>query len=205
MPSLGWRRVAVLLVVAAALTFLVKVAASGEDLAAPRETPAAGGVPTALQAAVDSVFEGRSCVAPGEAEAAIRARLIGSDYASWTITSTGTLPSAGCVVAGFDLVERVIVLVRVARLEVRQVMEDVRHELLRTCLQRDAAIEYLRGVLRALGEPDPEIRTDGPITFPVAAEEETRRHIEAGCYLYSGAIWNDAGDPVYLLGGEAAP
>jgi hypothetical protein len=195
MRYVGWRRIAVLLVVAAALTVFAKVAARQQD-------SADGGFPPALQAAVTEVFQGQSCLTYATAESALRARLAGSGYASWAITRGGGVSSDGCVSAGIDLVRHVLVLIPASRLEVREALKEIRGELLRTCLQRDAAIEHLRVVLRNLGEPEPEVRTDGPITIPVAGADEAKRHVEAGCYVYSGVIWTAAGEPVYFLGGK---
>jgi len=196
MQSRRWRRLAVLVVVAAALTVFAKVA-SHQQAVADR------GVPPALQAAINEVLDGHRCTTPHNAENALRVRLSGSDYASWTITRRDGLRSDGCVSAGIDIARHALILIPVSRPEVREALQEVRRDLLLTCFQREAAVGYVQTILRGLGEPQPDIRTDGPVTVPVDGADEANRYVKGGCYIYSGILWNEVGEPVYLLGGNS--
>jgi hypothetical protein len=195
MGSIAWRRVLVLLAVAAALTAFVRAAAHQREAVE-------SGVPPQLQATVERLLDNRSCMPLAEAERVLPARLEDAGYGQWTIKRGAGVAADGCISVGFSLVDRKLVLIPVVRLEVRQAMDGARDELLRTCLGRDAAVAFLRSVLRDLGEPDARIRTDGPIIIPVEGEEAARRHVASGCYVYSGVLWDAEGEPVYAIGGQ---
>ena len=159
------------------------------------------GLPRALQAEFD-ILASQSCLRPAEAERALRQRLEESGNLGWTIRRGDRVRPDSCVSPGFNPADRVFVLIPVTRLEIRKGLEGVRDELLRRCLSKDAAVAFLKGVLRELGEPRAEIRTDGPVTIPFEGAEAARRHVASGCYVYSGVGWNDEGLPVYALGGQ---
>jgi len=197
MLGLRFGRLVSALTAAAVVTIIIMVAAG-------RERQDDSGFPPNLEKALLQVIGDRSCLAPTDAERQFRVSLDRSGFSDWTISRERGVRSDGCVSAGVSTSDRRIVLIPVARLEVRQAMQRVTVELRRRCLGEDDAIEYIASVLRSMGEANPEIRSGAWIVIPEASAEAVQRHVDAGCFTYSGMTWTAAGQPVYLIGGHAA-
>jgi hypothetical protein len=173
-------------------------------VAAGRQSRHDSGIPPDLEAALGQVLAGRSCLTATEAERLIGVRLERSEYSDWSISRGGGIRPNSCVSAGVSTSDHRIVLVPVAPLEVRQAMRSVREELYRRCLGKDEAARFIVSVLRGVGETDPEIRADGPIVLPEASGEAVQRHVDNGCFIYSGMTWTANGEPVYMIAGPSA-
>jgi hypothetical protein len=156
-----------------------------------------GMVPTT---ALTDIFPSGRCTTSAEAVQAIRARLDGLGYQSWSVSSREPLPPDICVAASIDLQSKTVLLVAALRPEVRLALERVTKHLYSACLTEADAIAYVRSILDGLGESGYAMRTDGPLTYPVDREREVRSHFEAGCWMYSVTGWSNGQRTYYFVG-----
>lgn len=152
-----------------------------------------------VQAAVDPLFTG-PCKTADNAIGEVRDQLDTIGYASWTIESRAAANE--CVAPGIDVSTQTVILVPVDRPEVGAAMEGAAEELMTRCLGERAAIEFVSSVLSGVGVADFDIRTDGPFAYPTGKEEAVRKHVAAGCFVYSGSGRDPDGKPVYYISGN---
>jgi hypothetical protein len=198
----AWRRGLALLAAAAAVTLSVAAAADRQTRHDARSSYDSG-IPVSLEASLDSVVTGRSCLKATEAEPLIRQSIDRAGYRGWSIVRGGGVQPTNCVSWGVSTADQRVVLIPVTRAEITEALQRVRHELFRTCLRKDDAVALVASALAGFGETDPHIRADGPIVLPDALGEAAQRHVDAGCFVYSFTTWTPSGTPVYVLGGES--
>jgi hypothetical protein len=80
-------------------------------------------------------------------------------------------------------------------------LERAREDLYARRLTKVEATDYLASVLRRLAETGFEIRTDGPVAAPPDRFDDVMRHVEAGCFIYSGSGWTSRGTAIFYLAG----
>lgn len=151
-----------------------------------------------VEAILSDVFD-EACVTTLNAER----RLSDLSQFDWSVVREIGVGTDNCV--GYSALpsSRTVVLSFSLHPEVRATLEAVRHELLNVCLTKDAAVETLRAALDATAgvEDAFEISTGGPIGGQPDELDEIRRHVEAGCYVYSGTGWTADGTRIYYLAG----
>lgn len=171
---------------------IVLMALFGAELLRRSPTPIseiqdALGVPDNLAAALVETFDERRCTSAGSADRRLRERLDTSGYADWTISSEPNLAADECVTWSADASRKTILLISALSPEVREAMQQVTYELIdERCLGREQAIDYVTSVLTRLGQTNFEVRTDGPLGFPLDRADEAMRHVQAGCWIYTG-------------------
>jgi hypothetical protein len=159
-------------------------------------------VPESIAKAAQQVFDRERCTTAVEAEGALRQRLDLLGYTDWTVSAGSETQTGECVTATVDVPDKEVVLIPALRPEVRKAMQDVTDMLIDRCLAKEEAVGHVTAVLRALGETDVQVRTDGPLTAPLKRVDEVARHVEAGCWVYSGTGWTAEGSRVYYVSGR---
>lgn len=119
----------------------------------------------------------------------------------WSVRRQLDIRTSGCVTYSINPVSKEIGLLPALHPDVRHALEFVREELYTRCLSEDDATRYLRAKLEGAGEVEFEIRSDGPVGAPRERFDEVMRHVEAGCFIYSGPGWMEDGTPVFYLAG----
>jgi hypothetical protein len=158
--------------------------------------------PPHLAEAVNQVFTEGRCISAAEADETIRVRLHDLGYAEWEIKWGPGVQSKSCVGAAVDTVAGRIVLIRGLRPEVKEALMLVADELLNLCLGKEEAAGLITSALTGLGETGWQLRTDGPIGGPLDRLDEVERHVDAGCFIYSGTGLTADGGRVYYIGGR---
>lgn len=145
------------------------------------------GVPEELAAVLAEVFDEQRCTSVGTAKRDLRQRLDAVGYVDWSIASEPNLPQDSCVSWSLKTSQRTVQLVSALSPEVSKAMQQVTYELIdRRCLGEDEAIAYVTSVLTRLGQANFEVRTDGPLGFPLDRVDEALAHVQAGCWIYTG-------------------
>jgi hypothetical protein len=157
-----------------------------------------------VQATIDAVFTGQGCVSPDAARDALASQLSADGLSGWTIESRAA--GANCVTAGPIEPEWTIVLLPVNGPDVSAAMEQVRAELMDKCLTEAEARAFVSQALKSAGVTDFEITTVGPLGYPVGQEDAVMKHLDEGCFIYSGSGHTADGKPLFgINGGPAAP
>jgi hypothetical protein len=162
------------------------------------------GAPTGIVSSVSEVLADATCRTADDARSRLRERLDVLGYRDWMISSRHDLKPGGCVAAAINATSKTILLVPALRPEVRTMLEAITDHLFDDCLAKDPAIEYLTSTLATLGEADAQVRTDGPLAYPVNRADEVKKHLVDGCWIYSGTGWTDDGQRIYYLSGGKA-
>lgn len=153
----------------------------------------------AVQAVVDSVFKGE-CKTPAAAASELGKQLEAGGYADWTIASRAE--STDCVTGGVIALSKTVALVPVDAPDVTAAMDEVGAELMRRCLNEVDAKAFVEQALNSVGVSRFEIQTDGPLAYPTDQEKDVLKHLDAGCFVYSGAGHTRDGIPVYFINGK---
>lgn len=177
----GRKRKVALLLAAAALLVATSVVTAERVLFPDVPQPA-------LEVALEEVFAESDCIQVADAREWIQARLDALGYADWSIESAGGAEDARCVVAGLMTVHHVVLLLPAVGRDVIEAMDGVREGLMRRCLGREEAIQFVSSVLTGIGASDVAVRADprGPQGGPIGQFEAIRSHVAAGCFVYSG-------------------
>lgn len=138
-----------------------------------------------------------------DAGAEVNRRLEAEGYAGWTIESRAA--STDCVTAGVIESTKTVVLLPVDGPEVTAAMHEVGAELMDRCLDEAEAKRFLSQILESGGVSTFEIRTDGPLAYPIGQEDVVMKHVDAGCFVHSGSGRTGDGTPVYYLNGNPGP
>lgn len=137
-----------------------------------------------------------------KAKTEVRTSLDQGGHRDWTISVDSSLPDDQCVAASIDAAGKTIVLVASLAPNVRAALDSARQYLYSACLDKTAAIAYLRGVLDGIHADNYEIRTDGPLTYPVDQRAAVQAHYDAGCWMYAVSGWSRAGHQIYYMVGR---
>ena len=156
--------------------------------------------PPGLEDAVVTIAD-RPCITADELDRALAARVRDLGYSDWRITRATNADATGCATASLRSSQRIIQIEPALRPEVRVALEHLADQMVDRCLTRSEAVELVTTTLDNVGETNWTLRTDGPRGGPANRQEEIRRRLEAGCFLYGGMGWNEDGSRVYLIGG----
>lgn len=161
-----------------------------------------GAAPEEVAMVVHQVFDKARCTSALIAEQDLRSKLDQVGHSDWTITTNSEVAPTQCVNATIDATARRVVLMLALRPEVREALQGVTVEFIERCYDKEQAIEYLKAVLVGLSQVGFDIKTDGPLTAPVDRVDEVLRHIDNGCWVYSGTGWTDEGRRIYYISGR---
>jgi hypothetical protein len=189
------RRVALVLA-AAALLAIASVATAEQILSDDVNPPA-------LEAALEDIFAQADCVTPADARTAIRARLDSLGFGDWAIEDRPGVDRARCVGAALLSTEDVVILLPAAGRELSEAIAGMGEELMRRCLGRDEAIRFVSSVLTNHGVTDFTVSADpwGPQGAHMDQMDAYRKHVAAGCVVYSLSGWDAGGRTVFYLWG----
>lgn len=82
-------------------------------------------------------------------------------------------------------------------------MESVRQSLMSDCFNEEETRQLISSTLSDIGVTEFEIRTDGPLAYPIEEEEAVRNHLAAGCFVYSTLGGGPNGFIFYIRGADA--
>ena len=196
----GRRRLAVLL--AAAALVVVASAGTAGGLFVDDERDPHPDVTAALGEVFNEVLADDGCVTVAEATAPIRARLDALGHANWAIDARPGTEDSRCV-AAVVFGSGQVVLLPAAGEEVSRALEGLWDALMSQCLGREDATALVSSTLTGLGVTDFSVNAQpgGSYGVPMGQEDAAREHIAAGCYVYAGLSWDEAGHPTYSLAG----
>ncbi|MGZ4150308.1 MAG: hypothetical protein ACXVQJ_09735 [Actinomycetota bacterium] len=160
--------------------------------------------PPPLQQSIEDIFAGGRCVTGAEATQRISEGLAALGYNDWVIESRPGAESDRCVVAGFVVTKKQVVLLPASGPTVSAAIQGVAATLMSECLSKDDAIALVTSVLSGIGQTDFTISTDGPVGYPLGQQDAVRSHIASGCVVYSATGWDANGRPVYYISGSGA-
>jgi hypothetical protein len=189
-------------VLVVAVVIAVRSLTSIQPTTNPGEYGGGPPAPENLVATVRQVFNEGRCTTAAQAQQELRLRLDSLGYADWSVWARSEVQPNACVTSSIDTSTRRIVLILALRPEVRDAMQKVTNDLIDRCLGKQDAIDDVTSVLSGLGETGFEVRTDGPLTAPVDRVTEVKRHIDAGCWVYSGTGWTPEGRRLYFVSGR---
>jgi len=158
--------------------------------------------PEAISTAVLEVLAGDRCHPAAEAEAAIRSHLEALRLEAWAVVRGPGIRDTGCVTLSVEPLDKRIVVLMAVDPVISRGIAALAKDLLQECRTKEEAIALMRAVLAPEAGPW-ELRTDGGLAGPnEMTVEEVRRHVEAGCWIYSGTGWTADGTRIYALGGK---
>lgn len=197
-PTRGLRRARVIALFGAAALLLVASAATAQRMLYP-DVPE-----PELEAAIHRIWSDRNCVPPAEARAAMQRELDGLGYSDWTIgTRPGTYDASCASVAVLATLHELELMPGMSS-DVATTSAVLVDGLLRECLGRADAIQFVTSVLTTAGSDPFSVRADpwGPQAGPADKIEAYRAHVDAGCFVYVGAMTRDSeGRAVHHLWG----
>lgn len=194
------------MVVVAAYRSVVSPGSGGDGTSSPPLGVWDGGdqlsdVARALREDVKMIVASRGCVRPDAARVAIEHTLADRGLRDWSVASAPGLGSDDCVTAALSQPDRRVLLLPARSEDLEAAIADVAARLLQHCYVEADAVALLSAALSTHERQDYVVRTDGPIGAPPELWVDTVRHVEAGCFVYSGAGWLPDGTPVYFLAG----
>lgn len=197
------RQVVILLAATVALLSVSSILTSGEP---PPPDP----VQVARDAADEELIRndlgpafGGRCLAFGEARDLVRQRLDALGFSDWTIAVRNNYAQARCLGAAPVGDSHEVLLIPSMGGGVAAALEQVKDGLLQRCLGRDEATAFVRSALNDLGVTDFDVRADpwGPQMAPIDQVDAYRSHVAAGCFVWSGAQFDQNGRYTYHLWG----
>jgi hypothetical protein len=153
--------------------------------------------------ALGALVAGR-CLSPAEAPAAVRAMLDGLGLSTWAIRVGGSadgVSQAPCVGGGASGETHEVILLPNMGPAAGAAIDRVSTQLQTECLGRDAAVNLLQSALAAAGVVDPRIEVTGVRGVPVGDRGAYLAHLNAGCYEYGGAAFDDVGRYTWYISG----
>lgn len=155
----------------------------------------------ALREDAKAILASRACVRTDAARVAIERVLAERGLRDWSVALAPGLRPDECVTAAISQSDRRVLLLRARPDGLDAVISEIAARLLHDCYDEAGAVALLRMALSAHEQQPFVIRTDGPVGAPPDLWAETVRHVNAGCFVYSGAGWLPDGTPVYYLTG----
>lgn len=185
--------------------------ASPDSSGGPGSAPAFGFLATrdqlrhvagVLREEVKATVTSRECVGARVARAEVERILAGHQLFDWSVLLTPGLNRDDCVTAAISEADRRVLLLRARSRNLEAAIANVAARLLEGCYDEAGAVALLSTALSGQESPTFVVRTDGPLGAPPDLWAQTVRHVEAGCFVYSGAGWLPDGTPVYFLAGS---
>jgi hypothetical protein len=144
-----------------------------------------------------------ACLTRDQATTLFRQRLDALGLSDWTIRADDRIKEARCVTGAPIGDDHEILLVASMGGDVAAALDGVSANLLDECLGRDEAVALIRSTLTALGVSDPKVEATGVRQVPVgSAGDAYVAHIDAGCYVYGGARFDDVGRYTWYVSGR---
>lgn len=148
-------------------------------------------------------YTGSACLSRDRATTLFRQRLDALGLKEWTIRADDRIKEARCVTGAPIGDSREVLLVASMGGDVAAALDRVSATLLDRCLGRDDAVPLVRSALASLGVQDPNVQTTGIRQIPVgSAGEAYVAHINAGCYVYGGAQFDEVGRYTWFVSGR---
>ena len=148
-------------------------------------------------------YTGSTCLTRDGAMTLFRQRLDALGLKNWTIRADTRISHARCVTAGVTGDTQEVLLLASMGGDVGNALDRVSATLLARCLGRDEAVALVRSTLSALGVQDPKVEPTGIRGVPVgAAGDAYLAHVDAGCYVYGGAQFDDVGRYTWFVSGR---
>lgn len=188
-------RVLAVVVALAGLCVLAAVAVLGKP---PSDE---GGVPQRVADAIAEALPEDVCMSASDAAAAISARLDVLAGNDWSIVITEPARANRCVMAGFSISQKSVVLIPVAPPELRSAVKGIADELMGSCHDETAAAALFLSAFDRSGVTNAKVRTDGPRAYPIGHEQQVKAYIAAGCFVYTGSGQGPDGELIYYLSG----
>lgn len=160
-----------------------------------------------LEAALTQLAAAQDCLSPADADTRIRGLLASLGYRGWKVESTQGVRDDSCVSTAVASDVHAVWLLPGYSHTAAAMVETLRAELLTRCLDRDAAIEFVRTAMASVGWPGIDVRADalGPEAVPVDEVEAAkwRQHVADGCYVLPGITsWDEGGHRTLYLWGR---
>jgi hypothetical protein len=144
-----------------------------------------------------------ACLSREQATSLFRQRLDALGLSSWTIRADDRISQARCVTGAPIGDDQEILLVASMGGDVAKALDGVSATLLDQCLGRDDAVALVRSTLAGLGVVDPKVEATGVRQVPVGSVGEAYlAHVDAGCYVYGGAQFDEVGRYKWLVSGR---
>jgi hypothetical protein len=148
-------------------------------------------------------YTANACLSRDQATTLFRQRLDALGLSSWTIRVDDRIKEARCVTGAPIGDEQEILLVASMGGDLAAALDGVSAKLLDQCLGRDEAVTLVRSTLTAHGVPDHKVEATGVRQVPVgSAGDAYLAHIDAGCYVYGGAQFDDVGRYTWYVSGR---
>lgn len=159
--------------------------------------------PPDVQSGVMSLFSEGQCVDAETAATEVQAALSSLGHSDWKIVRGPGAEGATCVGASIDGQSHEVVLLMALSPNVRDGIDGVAEQLLTECRSKTEAVQLVSSAANLSGDATWEVRTDGSRSYgPAQSIDEIERHVEQGCWIYSGTGWTAEGRRIYWVGGK---
>lgn len=143
-----------------------------------------------------------ACLSRDQAMTLFRQRLDALGLSDWTIRADDRIKEARCV-TGAPIGDTHEVLLIPSMGGLAAALDSVAAQLLDQCLRRDDAVALVRSTLVGLGVEDPNVQATGVRGVPVgSAGNAYLEHVDAGCYVYGGAQFDNVGRYTWFVSGR---
>ncbi len=144
-----------------------------------------------------------ACLSRDQATTLFRQRLDALGLSDWTIRADDRIKGARCVTGAPIGDDKEILLIASMGGDVATALDGVSATLVDQCLSRDDAVALVRSTLAALGVQDPKVEATGVRHVPVgSAGDAYLARVDAGCYVYGGAQFDDVGHYTWFVSGK---
>ncbi|MGH2464669.1 MAG: hypothetical protein ACRDGI_04345 [Candidatus Limnocylindrales bacterium] len=145
---------------------------------------------------------GGTCLSRSQALTLFRQRLDALGLSNWTIRADDRIKEARCVGAAASGDTQEVILMPSMGGDVAAALDRVSGQMLSTCLGPQEAVALLRTTLSGWGVADPNVQATGVRQVPTgAAGDAYLAHVEAGCYVYGGAQFDNVGRYTWFVSG----
>ncbi len=203
-PVIKRRRQAMFLVVAAALFLGTAAAAAFATMASPDPGVTAQNAADEERVRDDlGKYTAGACLSRDEATTLFRQRLDALGLKGWTIRADDRIKEARCI-SGAPIGDATEVLL-IASMggDVSKALDAVSEKLLAECLGQADAVSLVRSTLAGLGVQAADVEATGIRQTPVGpAGDAYVAHVEAGCYVYGGAQFDEVGRYTWFVSGQ---
>lgn len=142
------------------------------------------------------------CFSLGEAKALFRERLDALGLMDWTIRDDGRTAKSPCVGgAAIGDAHEILVTPSLGG-PLAADLDRLERRLIDECLTRDEAVAALHVVLDAHGIANPQIELSGVQIVPVEGTDAYLKHVDAGCYVYGHAQFDQQGRYTWYISGR---
>jgi hypothetical protein len=158
--------------------------------------------PVELSKAVASIFSASECLGADVAQQELESLVYQLTLTDWRVTVAASVRPGDCVGASIQVEPRRILLLPAASPALRLAIDRLQDSLLATCFGEAGARTLVNQVLADAGLPDWQIDANGPEGGPVDRFDQVMRHLDAGCFVYSGTGWTADGTRIIYLTGK---